>query len=58
MQYLDCPSIDSTFHSVSRILEAEAPKVKPFLQGAVHRLVFDFSLRRISGLLQEDPTSR
>ena len=58
MQYLDCPSIDSTFHSASRILEVEAPKVKPFLQGAVHHLVFDFSLRRINGRLQEDPTSR
>jgi hypothetical protein len=58
VQYLDCPSIESTFHSVSGVLEAEAPEVKPFLQGAVHHLVFHFSLRRINGRLQEGPTSR
>lgn len=55
---LDCPSIDNTFHSVSRILEVEASKVKPFPQRVVHHLAFHSSLRRINGCLQEDPTSR
>jgi hypothetical protein len=58
VQYLDCPNIDSTCHSVSRILEVEALKATPFLQGAVHHLVLGFSLRRINGPLQEDPTPR